>query len=397
MKKETRIVGAGRHPDQNHGFVNPPITRGSTVVFETMAEFEHATKNRYDVFVYGRFGTPTSFALEEAIAEIEGGADKYRTVAVSSGMAAAAVGIIAFLKAGDHFLAPDNVYGPVRKLGEGFLKKFGVETSFYDPSIGAGIEALIRPNTAMIYLEAPGSLTLEIPDIPALAAAARNRGIVTAMDNTWATPYFFRPFEHGVDVSIMAATKYIVGHSDAMLGLVTVAHEHFEQIKTAANTLGNCPGPEDCYLGLRGMRTLAVRLEQHQKNALKVAEWLRARPEVQRVIYPGLPGDPGHAIWKRDFDGASGLLAVVLNEYPKAAVAAMIDGYEYFGLGASFGGYESLVLPIRLDGMRTATDWNPGGPAVRYHIGLENPEDLIADLDAGFERLTAAAPKRKTG
>lgn len=391
MKKDTTLVNAGRHPERNHGFVNPSITRGSTVVFESMAAFEEAVKNRYDAYVYGRFGTPTSKAFEEAMAEIEGGTDSVRSIAVSSGMGAITAVLMAHLEAGDHLLVPDNVYGPVRNVSNNLLKRFGVETSFYDPLAGPAIEEQIRENTALIYIEAPGSLTMEMPDVPAITKAARQRGISTAFDNTWATPYFFQPFEHGVDVSIQAATKYIVGHSDAMLGVITVPVANFEDIKTTANFLGACPSPEDCYLGLRGLRTLGVRLRQHQTNALIVAKWLDDRPEVSRVLYPGLPGNPGHQLWKRDFKGASGLLSVVLNDYPKSAVDAMIGGYALFGLGASFGGYESLVLPVRVDALRTATQWKPEGPGVRFHVGLEDTEDLIADLTAGFERLEAAS------
>jgi len=390
MKKDTRIVVAGRHPEKGFGFVNPPIVRGSTVVHESLAALEHAAENKFDELVYGRFGTPTTKAFEEAIAEIEGGTDKYRTVAVTSGMAAIAMGILAFVKSGDHVLVPDNVYGPTRNLGTVFLERFGVAMEHYDPAVGGGIAELIRPNTAIVYIEAPGSHTMEMPDIGAIVAAARERGILTAFDNTWASPYFFRPLEHGIDISIIAATKYIVGHSDAMLGTVTVARERFGQLKTTTNILGNCPAPEDCYLGMRGMRTLGVRLKQHQKNALTVAQWLLDRPEVREVRYPALPQDPGHQIWKEYFEGAAGLLSIILKDCPKAALAAMIDGYEHFKLGGSFGGYESLVLPMRVDALRTATTWAPGGPGVRYHVGLEDPEDLIADLDAGFARLTAA-------
>ena len=391
MKKDTTIVNAGRHPERNHGFVNPPITRGSTVVFESMHAFEDAVKNRYDAYIYGRFGTPTSKAFEEAMAELEGGTDSVRSIAVSSGMGAITAVLMAHLKAGDHFLAPDNVYGPVRNVSENLLKRFGVETSFYDPLAGPAIEEQIRDNTAMIYVEAPGSLTMEMPDVPAITKLARQRGITTAFDNTWATPYFFQPFEHGIDISIQAATKYIVGHSDAMLGVITMPLKKFESIKMTANFLGACPAPEDCYLGLRGLRTLGVRLRQHQINALIVAKWLDERPEVSRVLYPGLPGNPGHELWKRDFTGATGLLSVILNDYPKKAVDAMIGGYTLFGLGASFGGYESLVLPVRVDALRTATQWKPEGPGVRFHVGLEDTEDLIADLAAGFERLEAAS------
>lgn len=391
MKKDTAIVNAGRHPERNHGFINPSITRGSTVVFESMEAFEYAVKNRYDAYIYGRFGTPTSKAFEEAMAELEGGTDTVRSIAVSSGIGAITAVLIAHLEAGDHLLAPDNVYGPVRNLSDNLLKRFGVETNFYDPLVGPAIEEQIRENTALIYIEAPGSLTMEMPDVPAITKVARGRGIITAFDNTWATPYFFQPFEHGVDVSIQAATKYIVGHSDAMLGVITVPLKSFESIKMTANFLGACPAPEDCYLGLRGLRTLGVRLRQHQKNALFVAKWLDDRPEVSRVLYPGLPGNPGHELWKRDFKGATGLLSIVLNDYPKNAVDAMIGGYTLFGLGASFGGYESLVLPVRVDALRTATQWEPEGPGVRFHVGLEDTEDLIVDLKAGFERLEAAS------
>ncbi len=391
MKKDTRLVGAGRHPEKNHGFINPSITRGSTVAFESVAAFEHAIKNRYDAYTYGRFGTPTSKAFEEAMAELEGGADTVRSIAVSSGLGAITAALVAHLAAGDHLLAPDNVYGPVRNVSNNLLKRFGVETSFYDPLAGPAIEEQIRDNTALIYIEAPGSLTMEMPDVPAITKLARERGITTAFDNTWATPYFFQPFEHGVDVSIQAATKYIVGHSDAMLGVITVPRDKFDPVKSTANFLGACPAPEDCYLGLRGLRTLGVRLRQHQKNALVIANWLQDRPEVSRVLYPGLPGNPGYELWKRDFTGATGLLSVVLNDYPKEAVDAMIGGYAYFGLGASFGGYESLVLPMRVDALRTATQWKPEGPGIRFHVGLEDTEDLIADLTAGFERLEAAS------
>ncbi len=272
MKKDTTVVNAGRHPERNHGFINPSITRGSTVVFESMAAFEEAVKNRYDAYIYGRFGTPTSKAFEEAMAELEGGTDSVRSIAVSSGMGAITAVLMAHLEAGDHLLVPDNVYGPVRSVSDKLLKRFGVETSFYDPLAGPAIEEQIRENTALIYIEAPGSLTMEMPDVPAITKAARQRGIITAFDNTWATPYFFQPFEHGVDVSIQAATKYIVGHSDAMLGVITVPVANFENVKTTANFLGACPAPEDCYLGLRGLRTLGVRLRQHQTNALIVAK-----------------------------------------------------------------------------------------------------------------------------
>lgn len=387
MKTETRIVSAGRHPEKHFGAVNPPVYRASTITRRSMAEWREVRTRMFDDVVYGRFGTPTTKAFEEAVAALES-AD--RAVAVSSGMAACTAAILATVKGGDHFLVPDNAYQPVRKLAENFLRPFGVETTYYDPSIGAGIAGLIRDNTSLIWLEAPGSQTMEMQDIPAITAVARERGITTGIDNTWATPFFFKPLDFGVDLSVNAATKYLVGHSDAMLGVVSIRAELFERVKITANSMGSCPGSEECYLGLRGLRTLAVRLKQHEENALLVANWFRSRPEVNRVLYPALPDDPGHALWKRDFSGASGLFSVILEPASEAQVAAMVDDLEHFGLGASWGGYESLVLPFDPTAYRTATEWRAAGPCLRFHIGLENPDDLIADLEAGFARLRAA-------
>jgi cystathionine beta-lyase len=390
MKRDTLIVAGGRHPEDHYGLVNPPIYRGSTVVHKSLAHLEETGKRPYDNVRYGRLGTPTTFAFEEAMAALEGGKDgSLRSVAVSSGMAACTAALMAFVKAGDHVLITDSVYAPVRRLADTMLSDFGVTTTFYDPLAGADIAKLIRPNTKLIYMEAPGSQTFEMQDVPAIVTAAKARNVLTAFDNTWATPYYFRPMEHGVDISIQSATKYIVGHSDAMLGVVTVRSERFERLKNAATLIGSCPGPEDVWLGLRGIRTLAVRLPRHQENALKLARWFQARPEVARVLYPGLPEDPGHAIWKRDFGGATGLFSVVFKDVPARALAALIDGLEHFGIGASFGGYESLVLPAHPEKLRTAVPWHAEGPVVRFHIGLEDPADLIADLERGFERLNA--------
>ena len=323
------------------------------------------------------------------MAELEGAE---RCIAVSSGMAACASAILACVKTGDHMLVPDSVYRPVRNLAEGYLKTMGVETTYYDPLIGAGIAALMRPNTRLVYCESPGSQTFEIQDIPAIAKAARARGVPTAMDNTWATPLLFRPIQHGIDISINAATKYFVGHSDAMLGTIALGDRLFERVKTMATSyLGHSPGSEEIYLGLRGLRTMGVRLRRHQENALAVARWFQRQKGVHRVLYPALESDPGHALWKRDFDGASGLFAVMFEAAPKAAVAAFVDGLEHFALGASFGGYESLVLPIDPTPYRTATRWQAPGPCLRFHIGLEDPDDLIRDLEAGFARWRAAA------
>ena len=388
MKKDTLLVEAGRHPEDQHGAVNPPVYRASTVLFPTLAAFEAAQRVPFQGVRYGRTGTPTTLALEEAMAAIEGGG---RAVALSSGLAAVAVTLCAMLRAGDHLLMTDSVYGPARKLCDTLLAGFGVETTYYDPVIGAGIAELIRPNTRLVYMESPGSLTFEVQDVPAIVEAARGKGVLTAVDNTWASPYFFRPLDHGVDISIQAGTKYICGHADAMLGIVTVREDLFERIKAAANLLGNCPGSEEANAGLRGLRTLAARLARHQQTAMGLARWLQGRPEVARVLYPALPEDPGHALWRRDFSGASGLFGVVLRPVPDAAVAAMVDGLERFGIGASFGGYESLILRVRPERYRSATTWAPGGPTLRLHAGLEDLDDLVADLERGFELLNEAA------
>lgn len=380
---DTLLVTAGRDAQAHAGAVNVPPYRASTITHPSLAAFEDSKRHRYDKVVYGRLGTPSTFAFEETVAAIEGAE---RTVAVSSGMAGCAAAILACVKAGDHMLIPDSVYLPVRNFA-GFLAGFGVESSFYDPALSDDIAALIRPNTRLIYLESPGSLTLEIQDVPAIARIARGRGVLTAIDNTWATPLLFRPLEHGVDLSICAATKYLVGHSDAMLGAVSGRRDLFERVKTAANHTGNCPGSEEVYLGLRGLRTLAVRLKRHGESALMVARWLQRRPEIERVLYPALPEHPTHALWRRDFSGASGLLSACFKPCSRVALAAFVDGLEHFGIGASFGGYESLVLPFDATPIRTVTEWRPAGPCLRFHVGLENPDDLIRDLESGFARL----------
>ncbi|MCE2494269.1 MAG: cystathionine beta-lyase [Alphaproteobacteria bacterium] len=389
MKDDTTIVHAGRKPFDNHGIVNPPVYHASTVLFPTVEAWEQARERRDQpgTIVYGRRGTPTTFALQDAMAELEG-AD--HCLAVPSGLAAITAPLLAFLDPGDHMLMVDAVYYPARRFADTLLARMGVETTFYDPAIGAGIAGLIRQNTRVVYLEAPGSQTFEMQDIPAIAEVARKAGAVTMMDNTWATPLYFKPLDFGVDISIMAATKYIVGHSDAMLGLVSARDEHFARVRESAWTLGMAVGPDDCYLGQRGLRTLSARLARHQESAMKLAEWFEARPEVDRVLYPALPSNPGHEIWKRDFEGASGLFGVVLRDASRDAVAAMLNGYRYFGMGGSWGGYESLVLPTQPERLRSATTWDAPGPTLRYHAGLEDADDLIADLEAGFERLGAA-------
>ncbi len=387
MKPETRLVHCGRHPERQHGIVNPPVYRASTVIFPTVQALKAASEQPFNGVYYGRYGTPTTFALEEAVAELEGA---YRAVATSSGLAAIAATLLAFLRAGDHCLIADNVYGPTRKFCDDTLARFGVAVEYYDPLLGAGIADLMRPQTRLVYLEAPGSLTFEMQDVPAITAAAHAAGAVAVMDNTWATPLYFNALAHGVDVSIHAATKYLVGHADAMLGVINTTEASFEPVKRSVVALGNCPGSEECALGLRGLRTLAVRLQRHQESALVVAQWLRAQPEVARVLYPALPEDPGHALWRRDFSGASGLFSIVLQPASAAAVTALLDGLELFGLGYSWGGYESLIIPADPHGLRTATAWRAEGPCLRLHIGLEDPQDLIADLEAGLARLRQA-------
>ncbi len=386
-KPDTLLAHAGRDPEHNFGVVNPPVYHASTIIHRTVAEYEAAGKNRYNQVTYGRHGTPTSFALEEAVALVEGG---YRAVAFCSGAAACFASILAYVAAGDHLLMVDSVYGPVRGFCTGFLARFGVETTFYDPLIGAGIAALIRPRTKIVYLESPGSLTFEVQDVPAIVAVAKARGVTTMLDNTWAAPMFLKPLALGVDVDIISATKYIVGHSDAMMGIAVCTEKSFLPVRNAATEIGNSAAPDDCYLALRGLRSAGVRMRQHQRQGLALAGYLAERPEVERVLYPALPGDPGHELWRRDFTGASGLFGVVLKKgTPKKAVDAILDGLELYGMGASWGGFESLILPTHPERLRTACGWD-SGPCLRIHAGLEDIDDLIADLERGFDRLNAA-------
>lgn len=388
-KPDTVIAHAGRDPANNHGVVNPAVYHASTITHETVEALEYAREHRWEpgVYTYGRHGTPTHSAFEEAVAAMEGG---YRAVALGSGLAAINAAILAFIQQGDHILMVDNVYGPARRFCDTFAGRFGVETTYYDPAIGAGIADLIRDNTKFVYTEAPGSQTFEMQDIPAIAEAAHAAGIPVLMDNTWSGGLYFKPFEHGVDVSIQAATKYIVGHSDVMMGTITTTEEYWKPVRQAAADTGANAGPDDVYLALRGLRTMAVRLRQHHENGLTLARWLQARPEVMRVMHPALPQDPGHTLWQRDFTGASGLFGLVLDKkYEKPAIAAMLNDLELYAMGASWGGFESLILPTNPAGSRTATTWDEG-PSLRIHAGLEDTDDLIADLEAGFERLNAA-------
>ena len=381
LKPETRLVAAGRQYSE-HGFVNPAVYHASTVLFGTV----EGLHDKHAQYRYGRRGTPTSLAVETAIAALEGG---HATKVAPSGMAAIATALLAFLKSGDHLLMVDTVYAPARHLCDTVLKGLGIETTYYDPLIAAGIAQLIRPNTRIVYCESPGSQTMEVQDVPAIAQAARKKNCLLFLDNTWSAGHYFSAFAHGCDVTIQAATKYLVGHSDAMMGSITCTGETWPQFKEAYETMGQFAGPDDMNLTLRGIRTLDVRLERHMKNAMHMAEWLRARPEVETVLYPALSNAPGHAMWRRDFTGASGLFSVILKPASEAAVIAMLEGLRLFGMGYSWGGYESLVVPFRPH--RTATRWADTGPCLRFHIGLENPADLTADLADGFARLRATA------
>ena len=386
MKKDTLLVRGGRNPEENFGIVNPPVYHASTVTFPTMAKYQEKQTIPYDGVQYGRTGTPTTFALEEAVNALYNG---HKTIATSSGAAAIAIAMTAFLRSGDHAIVIDNVYGPTRtRVSDDLMLRAGIDVSYFDPS--QPIKNLLRPETKVVYLEAPGSLTFEMIDISAVAAEAHAAGALVIMDNTWATALLFQPFEHGVDIIVEAGTKYIGGHADIMLGLVTVKtpDQHFA-IKSMANAMGNCPGPDDCYLGLRGLRTLSVRMERHQKNAIQIAEWLQGRKEIERVMYPALPNDPGYTIWKRDFNGACGLFGVILKKFSGDAVAAMLDNLELFAMGASWGGYESLIIPTEPERIRTASVWPTVNPCLRLHIGLEDPDDLTSDLKSGLGRLTS--------
>ncbi len=387
MKKDTIITTSGRDPASNHGFVNPPVYHASTIVHETVADLEGGRERRWEpgVYTYGRHGSPTHAALEEAMAALEGG---WRGMCVGSGLGAVNAAILAFVGAGDHVLVTDSVYGPTRRFCDTFLRRFGVEATYYDPCIGAAIADSMRENTRVVFVESPGSLTFEVMDIPAIAEAAQEAGAVVIMDNTWSGGYFFEPFAHGVDVSVQSATKYIVGHSDVMMGTITTTEDHWRRVRRSVADLAAPSGPDDVYLALRGLRTLAVRLARHQETALTLARWLRGRPEVRRVMHPGLPDDPGHEIWARDFTGSSGLFGVVLQDYSKAAIAAMLDGMTLHAMGASWGGFESLILPTTPARIRTATVWDEG-PTIRIHAGLEDPDDLLEDIERGLERLNA--------
>jgi cystathionine beta-lyase len=373
----TRLVRLGRDKHLTGQFVNPPVIHASTVLFDNVEDMTH-NRQRY---TYGRRGTPTLEALETAISVLEGATG---TVLCPSGLSAVATALLSALQSGDHLLMADCVYQPTRHFALTVLKRLGIETTFYDPTIGVGIEALFTERTRALYMEVPGSLTFEMTDVPAMVAAAKTRGATTILDNTWATPLFFKPLAAGVDITLLAATKYIGGHSDLMLGTVSASGPAWVKLKQTHGAMGLCAGPDDIYLALRGLRTLAVRLERHWRSALTVASWLKERPEVARVLYPPLEGDPGHAIWQRDMSGGSGLLGFVLRGWSGDDACRFVDGLRLFGIGASWGGFESLAIVSDVKKARSAVPWLAEGPLIRLHIGLEDAGDLIADLGASL-------------
>ena len=384
---DTLLAHIGRDPKMHSGFVNPAIHRGSTVVFETMAECigAHDIDFKDGPYTYGLLGTPVERQLEEALATLDGGVG---AVALGSGLAATTVSLMANLSAGDHMLMVDTCYWPTRKCCDDFLARMGVETTYYDPMIGVGVEALFRENTRVLFMESPGSRTFEIQDVPAMTKIAARNGVNTVIDNTWATPINFRPIEHGVDLVVHALTKYVAGHSDVMLGAIVARdREHWDRIKATAMDLGHGCSPDDAWLGLRGLRSLGTRLRRQGKSSLEVARWLEKRPEVECVLHPGISSCPGHDIFVRDFDGPSGLFSMVLKPVDEERLADMLEGLRFFSMGYSWGGYESLVLPFDPMENRTVAPWNREGRCLRISIGLEDPGDLIRDLEMGFKRL----------
>ena len=388
-KLATRLIHAGRNKLYTGYAVNPPVVRASTIVFDTFAELRQATLQRGNrVPFYGRRGTDTHFALQEAICELEGGAG---CALYPCGAAAISGALLGFLKSGDHLLMVDSAYEPTRALCDKLLSGLGIETTYYDPQIGAGIASLIKANTKVIFLESPGSLTFEMQDIPAITAVARQHNIVTILDNTWASPILCQPFALGVDVSVQSATKYIVGHSDVMLGTASANAQHWPQLREHSYLMGYCASADDAYTALRGLRTLAVRLKQHEQSALQVANWLSQRSEVETVLHPALPCHPGHAIFQRDFSGSNGLFSFVLKQGSQQQIEAFVEGMAHFKMGFSWGGFESLITAtMKVQNLRSATAWLYKGPLIRLHIGLEDVDDLMADLTAAFVRFHAA-------
>jgi cystathionine beta-lyase len=390
MKPRTRLTQLGRNARVTPRAVNLPVARASTVVFASLDDME-ATQRRFDkgepVPTYGITNMPLRVAFEELMTEIEGG---HAAATFPTGLAAVCAAILTCVKGGDHLLVTDSTYGPTRRFCDRTLARYGVETTYYDPTVGAGIAALMKPNTRAVYLENPGSITFEVQDFPAIARAARERGAAVIHDNTWATGVYFRSFDHGADLVIQAATKYPAGHSDLLIGAVVANEAWWPRLRDTSRDLGQNASPDDLFLALRGIRTMATRLKQHEASALQMAEWLKTHPAVKRVLHPALPDDPGHALWKRDFLGSTGLFGIELAEASADELARLIDGLEFFALGYSWGGYESLIVPGNLGRYsRVARKWT-GGPLIRLQIGLEDPADLFADLVRGFERMKSA-------
>jgi len=383
----TELSHLGRDPRRYLGAVSTPVFRASTILLPTVADLERASRGEYAGLSYGLHGLPTVTDLQRALAELEGG---HAALVVPSGLTATTLPLLALLAPGDHLLVTDAVYGPTRRFCDNHLRRLGVDVEYYDPLAGASIADRFKPSTKVVFAESPGSLTFEVQDIPAIAAVAHAHGAKLVLDNTWATPLGFRAFDHGVDVSVHAVTKYIGGHSDLLLGAIVANAPTYPALHRLWTDMGVTPSPDDCFLGLRGLRTLGVRMARHEASARAIAGWLAARPEVRQVLYPALPSDPGHALWRRDFHCASGLFGIVLQPAGHDAVARMLDGLRLFGMGWSWGGFESLIVPTWPERARTVTTWNPGGPTLRLHIGLEDPEDLIADLAEGFARLAGA-------
>lgn len=387
--KATRVVAAGRRKEWTGGIVNPPVWRASTILYDNVAEMRaRGSADTHHKLFYGRRGTPTQWSLADALTELEPGAEA--TFLYPSGVAAIAAALLSVLSPGDELLMVDSAYDPTRGLCDGLLARMGIATRYYDPMVGAGIADLVGERTRAIYMESPGSLTFEVQDVPAIVEVAKAQGLVTLLDNTWATPLLFPAIERGIDYSILACTKYVVGHSDAMLGSVTAAPGRFDALRQTSFQLGQCVSADDAYLGSRGLRTMALRLKEQGRSALAIAGWLAQQPGVARVLHPAFDTCPGHDVFERDFSGAAGLFSFVLDGGNDAARTALIDGLDLFGIGYSWGGYESLVVPVDPQRHRSVTDWQAEGPVVRLQIGIEDSEDLIADLAGGLERFRAA-------
>ena len=383
-KPATDVAHLGRRPAEHLGAVNTPVYRATTILFDKLADLEAAERGDYPGVTYGLHGLPTVTDLQAAVSALEGG---HASLAVASGLAAITLALIGTVSAGDHVLVTDAVYGPTRRFCDNQLKRFGIEVSYYHPLAGEAIERDFRPNTRLVFAESPGSLTFEVQDIPAIARVAHARGALVMLDNTWATPLGFAPFAHGVDIAVHAGTKYIGGHSDVLVGLIDCSEATYPRLHRLWTDMGVALSSDDAFLALRGLRTLAVRLERHTESALRIAQWLRGQPEVAEVIYPAFPGSRGHELWKRDFTGACGLFGVVLKPAPKARVSALLDGMRLFRMGWSWGGFESLIIPANVERAKRTFKWQVEGPYLRLHVGLESPDDLIADLADGLARL----------